>query len=71
MAGTRLDTDQHRRITFLRSLYRRGVFEAVSRNDAVVGICRRNEYSREFRSGLDVVIGRIGVQRFKLFRVVG
>ena len=47
-----------------------GVFEAVARNDAVVGVGRRHQYCRVVRAALDVVIWRVRIQCRKFLRVV-
>ena len=55
----------------MRVLQSGGKFEAVSGNDAVVGVGSRNERRWIVRSRFQVVVGRIRVQRCELRGVVG
>src|SRR3546814_8092883 len=66
VTGARLDTDQVRPVAGVGVLERGGIFEAVPRHDAVVGVGGRHQHRRIGRAVPDVVIGRIGQKVAKI-----
>src|SRR5207245_1145578 len=64
------NSDQYRCAASLCGLHRGGVLERVSRKDTVIVICCCDQGGWELRSALNIVIGRVGIHRREVSRIV-
>ena len=70
VAGARLDACQYGSVAGLAVLQLGDELEAVRRHHAIIRVRRRHECRRIFCALFEIMIGRIGVKRLELFRVL-